>query len=609
MPKKIYVYLDETDFRGGLLIGALVTEAPFRPSASEWVSDLIANPHCTERNGVEQRGFPQRAGLVVKAVAAGKVQGDLMVLSVPARSKGEAQQYLQAYAALVISLIWRKGLNRTDSMTIAPERFDDRGSELTHGRFEGLVGAFRWIYGDLPKVAVQAHPKGAGVLLAHGVVDAVLWNLRRSALTHANPERELLRLAGTIGVQAIITPNADAVAQASWLAAASGALANVDWRALARVERPASLPSTITPSIVASAAAALVPLADSTAKAKRAHSRFETLRGLLAQLRAGLTPQTERDRMLDRRLLWAEIRALSHLGRAGEAVGLFEEWNRLSDGPINTPDELADLLEGLLSQAVLAMDLRMFQLAKDVTEDVEKHLAPLVGSFTRIPVLGRALGARAQAYVLCGDVGQGLVLTRRSMAHFVEPADLSFGWTFGLVAIGRGAGTERDAELILRAALASADGLDLPTLLGANRFLAWGLSEVLCRFDRKEWLDAVLAAATHGGHPEPLIRRALGQVTQVEDHFQRGLAPLTPEALGSADAMAYMEIRTLVTWAHTLPGSTHWRAPLVAAQEAAGRALPLLQDLRELSDFVSAFYRLDPDDAAARAKFLALGGY
>lgn len=606
MSRHFVLYFDESVIPDrGLLVGSLVREGPLPAGGDAWL-DLVRNPHAAHRD--------RAAGLEGPALRHLRA-GGFGRLWVHLRDLAHERRKEHAYLDLLVHVLLALDLGPDDTLTLHPERFDAGGGERTTGKFEGLVTGLRWILPHLPRdITVQSFPSDVHVLVGHSAVDLALLDLSRRVRGGAT-------LAAAAGdhraLTALEVPElTDLPDTLTWLRARLGL--EVDPIALARLT-PA--PGPVVPGDPKGWLDRLAPFAENPGLALRDGLDPARVSALLDALPEPADPD------LSLRLLRLRARARTHLGRPREAIEVWNLWGeRIESLPLDRPERLIEDIQGRLAVGVLLTDLRDTEGALQELDEAERTLSRR-WSFERDPLMGRLLGARAQARLLGGDPDV-LALLERSLAFFDHPAERSYGWTWSLVALGRGAPCPDPtglAERIVAEAMA-AEGLDQAGLLERRPFLRWGLAEALARQDlRAGWARAgALEAALNAfadrrsnerspalGHPDRLTVRAvvlrrprLGGWSPWEG------APVTAEALALPDAAQLSVLRSVAAAAAHPDADPAWLARARSAVAAARVQVAPIEDFRALGQTFDAFLAIDPAaPAAGAAAYLALGGY
>ena len=664
MPRTLHVYLDESGRRiedgQVMMVGALLLPDPLGFQTGRWYTDLLRHPHATEipKDMMDREGRKQARVLEAVATPAVPDMG-FSVLAVQVARDGErplSEHYESAYLGLVMELIARERLGGEDTLVLYPERFGGGGATALQGRFQAIAGALRWLSprdDDAPNIDVEAFPKTPDVLVGQSIVDAMLWNLGRALFTSTpgSWQADLAAQWRRLGfgdrdhLHLSFAPDLhDARGLAQWAARRTGRLEAVDWEEVAR--RAPDIDHTRlhrawaghgdAASELDRALRELSGLAENAAVARKRgvsmDSLVTTLGGLTAAT-ATLPEGPERGR-LERRRQYLLSRAQAHRGQAEPALDAWAAWQKAVAGAPLTPALLEERLLGNNALAVLLTDFEAWGTVEARAAEnlalIERHRP----GFAKDPLLGRCLGALAQARVLAGARDPGiLALLERSRAQFEGPVEWSYAWTWGLVALGRGApceAPEARADDILAQARA-AHGDDLAAQVGAGRhpYLAWGLAEAmtapgLARHLGSAWAEAIQGqgaahrAAHDRGHPGIPTLRALAIHTRDAALFDGAWRASRSHAederdlalnLGTGHGLVRLALRTVPAWLR------HARTAQARDAHAtlAGAARRVLDEggvaLPGLATRLEAVADLDPTDAEGADAVLAMGGY
>ena len=664
MARELHVYLDESgrriDHGQVLLVGALVLQEPLGFRSGAWFTDLLEHPHATEipNDQIDQRGRKQAR--VLRAIVEKRVPGlgfSVLALQV-ARDGGKplASHYESAYLGLVMELISREGLGREDRLILYPERFSGGGVDALKGRFQGIAGALRWLSPraeDTPEIAVHGFPKTPDVLIGQSMVDAVLWNLGRGLFESGQdhwPEDlaqqwRRLDLDDHDHLHLSFAPDLhDARGLSQWAARRTGRLEAVDWEEVARrsdvvdFERLARAWEGHA-DIGGELERALRELEGFAENASIARQGGITMAGLVMVLEAlgvgsAALPAGGTRATLERRRQYLLSRAQAHRGEAAAAVDAWAAWNESASSLPLTPSLLEERILGKNALSVLLTDYEAWPaVERHVAESralIERHRP----GYDRDPLLGRCLGALAQARILAGATDDEIgPLLDRSQAQFDGPDDWSYAWSWGLVALGRGAPCPDPTVRLDRilAEVSASHGDDLPGLLsaGGQPFLAWGVAEAATS----------PSLAAHLGRPWRAALAARARVLVAErDRFHPGIATLRAVAirekdpslfsaawgasrshasdpedlaqkLGTGHGLVRLALRTVPAWLVHAP-TPEARDALSSLGTACQRVLDAdgvaLPGLRARLGAVAS---LDAEDADGARRVLAMGGY
>lgn len=628
------------------LVAGVATNRSVRWTKDRWYQELLRHPHAAERKG--GRGEPDHlfGQAAWSAVAEQKLMGAHFTVcglrldgAEPALAK---RKWDVVVLALLARVAIRERLGSEDVLQVYTDRLGN-SSGAVQGRVEALGASLRWVLPakQCPTLIAEAWAKDPNHLIGVGLTDLYLYNVGRRLLDREGDWPDLAQSAlEDMGLadhaDLLELPDLDDPAGLqAMMSVQTGRLHRVDWQTLLSGPLPdlarhlreglCRLPPYRRNTAAASALEGIAPYAEDAGRAERAgvgmDAVLDVLRGLAAQADEGSRahPATFR------RHAYLAARAWLHAGRPDRAERQWSRWDgAMKDEPVH-PALLGELLSGMNARAVALTDLERWDEVESLTEAEESLVEGYLGAFECVPALGRALGARYQARILSRRHLDSIFdLIQRSMDQFSSPADASFGLSWRLVALGRGARCADPVALV-------ADTLSVAESLGwgafglDNGFLAWGLVEALsvegvaadlpdaAALARKNG-DALLhAVGERPPHPlQALTLRGLGAWTGQEAYFDAAVrgCVLTASALRSGDMAPRLALRTLATWYGTT-GSAAAKDALRTTRIAVGREAHLLGSesaLAAVRHAVTGFLGFDLSDPAAAMAWVAEGG-
>ena len=664
-----HLYMDEADVHWPgsedrvLMEGGLLCKGSLRPRDAQWYNALLRKPHCTDRALDKKTG--QKGAVVIRGLAKGGLSEGSMVCLGARYRLNEGMPFNHVKESLVLGLlvhvIQNGDFTSEDCLALHPERWDESGGMVTQGRFEGILGALRWLplpRGRVPRLEVKVYPGEPHILMGQGVVDHVLWNLRaavkkdspdswRDTVTETIRSLGLKRFCRFEALPTLTRPGA--------LVSASRIILDepdaIDWRDLCH-EPPETRGELLTMALAKLDSAALAALleaaldeleawVDQPRRARMAGVEPKRVFEMIEQLSAtveGPQRSVRLPRQVRGRLAYNLARARTHAGMPREAWDAWDAWQRLRHGRLVEPQDLQRELTALRSLAVVRSDLFLFDKAAEALRGGLALLDEHFRSFPQCFDKALTLGTLGQNLVLAGRPSEAVphlqaqrVILRDAPEH-PDPERLSFPWTWLLVACGRGASLDDPTEFIvdLVQEINKHSRRDLETTLWENHYLLWGMAEASTRRGLS-WgalpesitvpTDKVLRKLTdarrHGQathHPVPLVLRAWAQRSDPSIHnLALVFTSSSFKKLTKAEMTSLMDARTMASWFIGDAQNPKLRARFDQYRRAAERALQELDStdprLAGVKRHLEGFVAVNPDTPGSGEAYLALGGY
>ena len=332
----------------------------------------------------------------------------------------------------------------------------------------------------------------------------------------------------------------------------------------------------------------------------------------------------------------AHLEALANhrLGRPFAALTAWDRWHETwPDRQIESVASLEALLaviRALEAGIGLHVDVRAFEPAEKFLSSLLTIYDRYAGGFESLKARAEALYTRARLRVVSGRPALALDDVRAADELLDSPEERIWGWTWGLIAIGRCATqTDRPLELGLVAIDEAIRGLGFGVSgLCEHPFLLWGVMEWLaglgCPDDvpaevraialrAAERLSARAGAGERLPHPCTPILRANAVILEDAKEFQRAYrVERVTHRIGEGAPAPRTAARTLAQWIVTAPqgDSSELNVEIAKARQVATQALRQLDrgpHRDGMRAYLKAICALDAEKTETASALLALG--